>query len=380
MKLHLLFFLIAMLSTFNIYTQIMTVGLIGPVQPGGWDSDSDMVQNPDSAHLWTLNITLKAGEAKFRANDDWSINWGNYTFPYGVGTQDGNNIRLPSGNYKISFNSKTGVYSFELDSVLSGLNKNIYEIYAIEYDRGDMKPLVSEIAVGTSSKDTLQGNMAIWLLKGDNGRTILVDAGYVTQEPGPAYIRPDSVLQKLHLDPADITDIILTHPHWDHIGGIHLFPNAMIWLQEDDYNYFVGKAWQPNGFSDGFDKNDVSKLVNKNLEGRLTLVKGDSLEILPGIRVFIGSKHTYESQYVLVNGTSGPTIIASDNMWFYANLEYLAPIPHYTFDPEGYVAQMKRMKTLVSDIKLIIPGHDASVFAKFPMVSEGVVKIELKKE
>ena len=83
---------------------------------------------------------------------------------------------------------------------------------------------------------------------------------------------------------------------------------------------------------------------------------------------------------MLVNGTSGKTIIASDNIWFYANLKYLLPIPHYTFDPIAYVNQMKRMKTLVSDIKLIIPGHDAAVFTNFPKITEGVVKIEISKK
>ncbi len=115
------------------------------------------------------------------------------------------------------------------------------------------------------------------------------------------------------------------------MGGIHLFPNAMVWMQTDDYNYFVGAAWQPKGFTDGFDKKDVFKIVQKNIDGKLTLVRGDSIEIMPGIRVFIGSKHTYESQYVLVDGTSGKTIIASDNIWFYANLEYLLPITATNF-------------------------------------------------
>jgi len=379
MKLRLVFSLYMVLCLFSIKAQITTVGLIGTVQSGGWDSDTDMFQNPDSTHLWTLRIKLVAGEAKFRANDDWAFNWGALTFPSGVGTRDGHNIRLPAGDYSITFNSNTGAYFFKVVSDSSG-RQTIYEIYAIEYDKGEWKPLVSEIAVGAIAKDTLRGNMAIWLLKGDNGKAILVDAGFVAQEPRISHIRPDSAIYKMNLKPENITDIILTHPHRDHMGGIHLFPNAMVWMQEDDFNYFVGKAWQVNGFSDGFDKNDVPKIINKNLEGKLTLVKGDSIEILSGIKVFVGSKHTWESQYVLVNGTSGNTIIASDNVWFYANLDYLLPIPHYTFDPVAYVNQMKRMKTLVSDTRLIIPGHDAAVFTKFPKVTEGVVKIEVKKK
>jgi phosphoribosyl 1,2-cyclic phosphodiesterase len=56
--------------------------------------------------------------------------------------------------------------------------------------------------------------------------------------------RPDSALAKVALKPEDITDIILTHPRWDHIDGITLFPNAHIWMQKDDYGYFAGAALQ----------------------------------------------------------------------------------------------------------------------------------------
>jgi hypothetical protein len=40
------------------------------------------------------------------------------------------------------------------------------------------------------------------------------------------------------------------------------------------------------------------------------------------------------------------------------------------------VKAMQRMKTMVSDVKYIIPGHDAQVFKRFPMVSEDVVEIK----
>jgi glyoxylase-like metal-dependent hydrolase (beta-lactamase superfamily II) len=166
----------------------------------------------------------------------------------------------------------------------------------------------------------------------------------------------------------------LTHTHWDHIGGIDLFPNAMVWLQQDDYNYLVGTAWQKGGNPFGLLKNHALKTVQKNIDGKLTLVKGDNIEIIPGIKVFIGSKHTYESQFVLVNTSSDQVIIASDNSWYYYNLVHLLPIP-VTFDSKAYLENLKRMKAMVKNIDLIIPGHDPLVFTKFPIVAEDVVKI-----
>jgi hypothetical protein len=68
--------------------------------------------------------------------------------------------------------------------------------------------------------------------------------------------------------------------------------------------------------------------------------------------------------------------LASDNIWIYYNLEHLAPASTGgTLDPAGYIKAMQRMKTMVSDVKYIIPGHDAQVFSKFPIVADGVVEI-----
>jgi len=257
-------------------------------------------------------------------------------------------------------------------------NSNKYEVFAIRFATEKGRISLSFAAAGASEKDSIQFCDMFWLLVG-NGKHILVDAGYplndYNRDWDSIYIRPDSALLRINIKPEDITDIIITHPHEDHIGGVNLFPSAQIWMQKDDYDYFVGAAWQKNGFNEGFYKEDVKNIVNKNLDGKLTLIKGDSIEIFPGIRAFIGSRHTWESQYLLVNTKTDKVIIASDNSWFYYNLENLIPITHYLFDPIAYLNQLKRMRVLQHNISLIIPGHDPLVFTKFPRVAEGIVKI-----
>jgi glyoxylase-like metal-dependent hydrolase (beta-lactamase superfamily II) len=256
-------------------------------------------------------------------------------------------------------------------------NGDEYQVFALKYIDGQNIP-AQRMVVGANPNDSIQLCYMFWFLKGDNGRNILVDVGFIdTSKTGiKNYVRPDLVLQRINIYPSDITDIIITHPHNDHIGGINLFPKAKVWIQKDDFDYFVGEAWQENGVSKGFQKNDVRNIIEINLQGRLILIKGDNIEIIPGIRAFIGSKHTCENQYLLVNSNSkaNKILIASDAIWFYYNFKNLLPAT-LCMDSKAYVEAMKRMKTLVTNPDFIIPGHDDLVFSKFPKIKEWIVQI-----
>ncbi len=253
--------------------------------------------------------------------------------------------------------------------------QNHYQIYAIKFAQRIHKIPSSARAIGDKSGDSTGVYYMIWLLKGDNGKTILVDAGFSdpTGYEDMQFTRPDSALQKLNIKPEDITDIILTHPHWDHINGIDLFPKAMVWMQKEDHDHFVKFVIEKGEVNNGFTKVDVNKLIKKKAENKLTLVKGDNIEIFPGIKVFTGAKHTFESQYVVVGPDNDRTIIASDNAWFYYNLTSL--LPSLSLDPKAYVNNLKRMKTMVKNIDYIIPGHDPLIFTKFPKITENIVRI-----
>lgn len=87
-----------------VLTPITTIGIIGSASPNGWDSDVDMTYVPYNAETKALgyweakDITLASGEIKFRANDDWAINWGGDTNAL---TQGGDNISVEAGTYDI---------------------------------------------------------------------------------------------------------------------------------------------------------------------------------------------------------------------------------------------------------------------------------------
>ncbi|MDO7875673.1 T9SS type A sorting domain-containing protein [Hymenobacter sp. ASUV-10] len=94
---------------------ITTVGIIGTSTAQGWTASTPMNRVAGSTNSWTLTTPLTAGEAKFRANDAWDINWGSTTFPTGTGTQGGANIPVATADtYTILFNETTGDYQFSV--------------------------------------------------------------------------------------------------------------------------------------------------------------------------------------------------------------------------------------------------------------------------
>jgi glyoxylase-like metal-dependent hydrolase (beta-lactamase superfamily II) len=104
------------------------------------------------------------------------------------------------------------------------------------------------------------------------------------------------------------------------------------------------------------------------------LVDGDSIEVLPGIRVFTGGKHTFASQYVTVSTTSGTIVLASDNAYLYENFDRSRPISQ-TLDSLSNLAAQARMLRLAGDLRRIVPGHDPAVFTRFPEPGGGVARI-----
>ena len=101
--------------TFNINTgeysfSAPDIGIIG-TSLSGWTDDIDM-QTTDGIIYTLTDYAFAAGEVKFRQDNDWTINWGNYDFPTGYGYQDGPNIPVPAGDYTVTFNRTTGEYNF----------------------------------------------------------------------------------------------------------------------------------------------------------------------------------------------------------------------------------------------------------------------------
>ena len=127
-----------------------------------------------------------------------------------------------------------------LAAILVDCKKDVnYQIFAIKYGEMGKAPAIGSV-LGAAETDSIDVAYMIWLLKKPDGTNILVDAGFIdSAKHCHHYLRPDSALLSLNISPQEVSDIILTHPHNDHIGGITLFPNARIWMNQDDFDYFT---------------------------------------------------------------------------------------------------------------------------------------------
>lgn len=80
----------------------------------GWSGSTVLTQSSFDPHQWFIKdlVVSSNGEAKFRANGTWDINWGAAAEFSGQGTQGGANIPLNAGTYDVYFNDIDGRYVF----------------------------------------------------------------------------------------------------------------------------------------------------------------------------------------------------------------------------------------------------------------------------
>jgi glyoxylase-like metal-dependent hydrolase (beta-lactamase superfamily II) len=257
-------------------------------------------------------------------------------------------------------------------------SKPQYEVYAIRYATiPDFA--VNQLVAGAEAGRKLDIAMMVWLVRG-NGHNILVDSGFYREQffkqwHVTDFVKPSDAVKRAGVEPEEITDVIVTHMHWDHADGMDLFPNAKIWLQKDELQYYAAEAWQSRRTHGGIDPDDVLVAVKLNTQGKVGLVNGDAQEILPGVTCYIGGKHTYASQFVAVNTAAGTVVLASDNMYLYENLEKHVPIAA-TLDADSNLRAQDRMKQLAASPQFVIPGHDPAVMTKFKGSDARVVKIQ----
>ena len=252
---------------------------------------------------------------------------------------------------------------------------SVYDVHAVRYGTLAQFP-VSSLIKGADTSRRMDIALMVWLVRAPQ-RVVLMDAGFyrekfVTRWKPVDYVKPSIALERAGVLADQVTDIIVSHVHWDHLDGADLFPNARLWIQRAEYEYYVDSAGHPRRST--IDSLDARMLDDLRRAGRVRLVEGDSVEILPGIRVFTGGKHTFASQYAAVSTSSGTIVLASDNAYLYENFDRQRPIAQ-TLDSVSNLAAQARMLRLAGELRRVVPGHDPNVFTRFPDPGNGVARI-----
>lgn len=260
-------------------------------------------------------------------------------------------------------------------STASAPAASTYDVYAVRYASIPFR--VSGLIAGADTSRRIDIAMMVWLLKGPGNRNVVVDAGFhradlVTRWKPTGFMTPAEAVARAGVKPDEVTDVIISHIHWDHLDGVDLFPKARIWIQRDEFTHHLDSTGAVKDRA--IDAADAKILAAIAREGRVRLVDGDAQEIIPGITVYTGGKHTFASQFAAVKTSSGTVVVASDNMYLYENLAKHVAIAQ-TLDAASNLRAQDRMVTLASNPRLIVPGHDPEVFTRFPTPGDGIARI-----
>lgn len=197
----------------------------------------------------------------------------------------------------------------------------------------------------------------------------LVDTGFSDQEMAErfkltAFTPPARLLDRIGARPEEVTDLILTHGHWDHAGDVAAFPRARVWMSraelEDMRLRLSDQTWV-----DGYRRADLEQLEKLEAEGRLRLFQGTAT-IRPGVQAIELGGHTAGCLAVRL----GKTVLTSDNAYLYRNLTERRPI--------GEAARLGGKDVLNRLLEMgpvLIPGHDPELIQRYPSVAQDVVRL-----
>ena len=247
---------------------------------------------------------------------------------------------------------------------------NDWEVYAVKYADRNARTRADSFIFDDNHDAPHAMDYFIWVLR-RGAEVILVDTGYDQAEAArrdrPIRLTPVEALMPLGIAPDAISDVIVTHLHYDHAGGLTLFPNAKIHLQAAEMAYATGPCMCHDTLKMPFTAQHVCDAVMRLYQGKLVFYDGEG-EVRDGVTVHCIGGHSRGLQCVRVRTKSGWLVLASDAAHYYENAIYAKPFP-IVVDMQAMLDGFETLKALASTPDLIIPGHDPLVrhhFAEGP--------------
>jgi len=228
----------------------------------------------------------------------------------------------------------------------------------------------------------LTADFFFFILRRDDGQIVLVDPGVRdVAEIQPLVLagvgergrfRMDMatqnvplLLRKEGIDPADVSAVLITHLHYDHVSNAKLFPNAKFVVSRLGFHLTLDPPVAGLCPHPLFPR-DVLAYFASEARDRLILTDAEAPDVLPGIGAFYVGGHTLCSQAYSVQTRQGVAVFPGDTVFYYANLEQNHPVGLAVDIVQCYRA-MARIRQLGG---ILVPPHDPVLLQKYP---DGIV-------
>jgi len=263
----------------------------------------------------------------------------------------------------------------------------MWTVHVIEYAASKNQHVASLIN-GAYADGVMDVPFAFVLAQG-HGRSILVDCGFMREGNGvavaekfgiPRWISPVRMLAEMGVAPGDITDIVLSHAHFDHMGSIEQFPAARLHLQKAELLSWIEMMALPRQF--GFltqvlDPDDIYSALDAAREHRLVLLDGDTDHIVPDVHARFGPGHTIGQQFVVLETARGRVVISGDCVYGARNLTgtngdgVYIPLGAGIGSIWDQLKSFDRINTeIAGDLDRLVILHDFDRWARFERVRE----------
>jgi glyoxylase-like metal-dependent hydrolase (beta-lactamase superfamily II) len=262
-----------------------------------------------------------------------------------------------------------------------------WDLFVIEFARSKQQPWVD--LVSGMYKDGAVDLPFSFTLAQRGERNILIDTGFMQDDRSsgfsrkfgiPNWISPVRMLGELGISAEAITDIVITHAHFDHMGSIAEFPNAQIIIQKSELlTWYEAIALPPRfGYLTAIiDPDNLRTALEASIQHRVTMVDGDKDDVLPGIHVRLGSGHTIGHQFVIVETGRGRLVISGDCVYSrrqftgHNNDGVYVPLNNATGSVWEQLKSIDKINTeIAGDQQRLVVLHDIERWAGLPVVKE----------
>jgi glyoxylase-like metal-dependent hydrolase (beta-lactamase superfamily II) len=261
----------------------------------------------------------------------------------------------------------------------------IYEVYAVKYF-ASMSYKLAKAIYQTGWLDDVKVNLYIWIIRSKNdGEITLVDTGadaaagqrFSSLNPNSVFVPPPQLAARFGIKPEEVTKVVITHMHIDHVAGMvdfpRLYPNARFFIQKREFDFWVTSPLaQRPAFKMFAYEPGIIAVAELAKTPRLTIIEGDQF-IGPDMELLLAPGHTPGLQAVLLPTAKGQTILGSDSAHLFRSFKEDLPSGIITDIPAWLLTYDKlRAK---APLENIFPGHDPLMSTNYPAVAEDITQL-----